>query len=65
MKEDKRKKFLEFLNVMKGTNQSWNDDVARIAPKDGEEETDKKGKKGKKNNSKMEVEEEQGKKFLT
>jgi len=59
MKEDKKKKFLEFLNVMKGNNQSWNDDVTRLKPKDGEEDPKQKNKKGGKKNGKGDEMEEE------
>lgn len=59
MKEDKKKKFLEFLNVMKGSNQTWNDDVTRFKPKDGEEDPKQKNKKGGKKNGKGDEMEEE------
>lgn len=34
MKEEKKKKFLDFLNVMKKSNQVWNDDVTQFKLKD-------------------------------
>lgn len=34
MKEEKKKKFLDFLNTMKKNNQVWNDDVTQYKLKD-------------------------------
>jgi len=62
LKEDKKKKFLEFLQLMKTSKQTWNDDARRF---DGTEEkkpeNKKKNKKNKKNddNEKMNIEEEE------
>lgn len=42
--EEKKKKFLEYVTVMKGSKQSWNDDISKIKPKDEKKKNDKNSK---------------------